>query len=158
MSTVMLYIVAAVLLIISLTKSLDNTKKALKKGSKSFKKVLPEFIIILGIMGIILSVMDEELIASILGDEAGFLGVIISNITGSIALIPGFIAFPMADLLMDQGASIASAAGFISSLMMVGVVTFPMELKYFGKNITVIRNTLAFTFSFIVAYTMGVVL
>ena len=40
---------------------------------------------------------------------------------------------------------------FVSSLMMVGVVTIPVEIKYFGKKLTILRNLLAFLFSFIVA-------
>jgi hypothetical protein len=35
--------------------------------------------------------------------------------------------------------------------MMVGVVTMPIEIKYFGKKLTILRNLLAFLFSFIVA-------
>jgi hypothetical protein len=42
--------------------------------------------------------------------------------------------------------------------MMVGVVTIPVEIKYFGKKITLVRNFLAFLFSFFVAIVMGVVL
>jgi len=49
-------------------------------------------------------------------------------------------------------------AAFISTLMMVGVVTMPMEIKFFGKKATYLRNGLAFIFSLIVALVMGVVL
>ena len=49
-------------------------------------------------------------------------------------------------------------AVFISTLMMVGVVTIPIEIKYFGKKATFIRNGMAFVFSFIVAIVIGVVL
>lgn len=44
---------------------------------------------------------------------------------------------------------------FVSTLMMVGVVTAPVEIKYFGKRLTVARNVLAFLFSFIVAFVIG---
>jgi hypothetical protein len=42
--------------------------------------------------------------------------------------------------------------------MMVGIVTVPMEIKYFGKKAAILRNSLAFLFSFIVAIAIGVVL
>ena len=42
--------------------------------------------------------------------------------------------------------------------MMVGIVTIPVEIKYFGKKITFLRNALAFVFSLIVAAVMGVLL
>jgi len=44
---------------------------------------------------------------------------------------------------------------FISTLMMVGVVTIPVEIKYFGRKMTLLRNFMAFLFSFFVAYVIG---
>ena len=44
---------------------------------------------------------------------------------------------------------------FVSSLMMVGIVTMPVEIKYFGKKLTLLRNGLAFSFSFVVALFIG---
>jgi hypothetical protein len=40
--------------------------------------------------------------------------------------------------------------------MMVGVVTMPVEAKYLGKKLTIWRNLLAFLFSFLVAWVIGV--
>jgi hypothetical protein len=41
--------------------------------------------------------------------------------------------------------------------MMVGVVTMPLEIKYFGKKEAVLRNLFAYIFSFIVAFIIGMV-
>lgn len=46
---------------------------------------------------------------------------------------------------------------FVSTLMIVGIVTMPVEIKYFGKKVMILRNILAFIFSFIVAYVIGLV-
>jgi uncharacterized membrane protein YraQ (UPF0718 family) len=102
-----------------------------------------------------MSVFNADLISKVIGNSSGWLGVILSAVVGSIALIPGFIAFPTADLLLDGGAGYMQIAAFISSLMMVGVVTVPVEIKYFGKRLTVIRNLMAFIFSLIVAVIIG---
>ena len=77
---------------------------------------------------------------------------------GSITLIPGFVAFPLAAALMDNGAGIMQIAAFISTLMMVGIVTLPLEISYFGKKTALLRNGLALAFSFFVALVMGVIL
>jgi hypothetical protein len=42
--------------------------------------------------------------------------------------------------------------------MMVGVVTFLVEKKYLGTRLTIMRNVMAFGFSFIVAGLMGMIL
>jgi len=46
---------------------------------------------------------------------------------------------------------------FVSSLMMVGVVTIPVEIQYFGKKVAILRNVFAYLFSFIVAIAIGLV-
>jgi len=43
----------------------------------------------------------------------------------------------------------------VSSLMMVGVVTLPMEMKYFGKQAALLRNGLAWVFSIAAAFFVG---
>ena len=58
----------------------------------------------------------------------------------------------------DKRFSISVIAAFISTLMMVGIVTFPVEIKYFGKKLTILRNLTAFVFSFIVALIIGKVM
>ncbi|MDW2800189.1 hypothetical protein RZO55_21695 [Clostridium boliviensis] len=85
------------------------------------------------------------------------MGVAIAAVVGAITLIPGFVAFPMAALLLQGGAGFMQIGAFVSSLMMVGIVTMPVEIKYFGKKITILRNVIAFIFSFIVAYIIGLV-
>ena len=42
-------------------------------------------------------------------------------------------------------------ATFVSSLMMVGIVTLPMEITYFGKRTAVLRNAFALIFSIVAA-------
>jgi DMSO/TMAO reductase YedYZ heme-binding membrane subunit len=94
----------------------------------------------------------------IIGKESGLTGIVLAAVVGSITLIPGFIAFPTAALLLEGGAGYMQIGVFISTLMMVGVATLPVEIQYFGKRLARYRNTLAFIFSFIVAYVIGKVL
>lgn len=84
--------------------------------------------------------------------------MLMASIVGSVTLIPGFVAFPLASALLNNGAGFMQIAVFISTLMMVGIVTIPLEIKYFGRKATILRNSLAFVFSFIVAIAIGVVL
>ncbi len=102
-----------------------------------------------------MSVFNADLISRVIGNSSGWLGVVLSAVVGAITLIPGFIAFPTAKLLVDGGAGYMQIAAFVSSLMMVGVVTAPVEVKYFGKRLTFIRNLMAFIFSLIVSLIIG---
>ena len=105
-----------------------------------------------------LAILTPEQISSLMGNESGWLGVLVAALIGGITLVPGFIAFPLASALLKSGAGYMQIAAFISTLMMVGVVTFPLEMKYFGKKVTLIRNAEAFIFSLIVAYIVGKVM
>lgn len=60
-----------------------------------------------------------------------------------LTLIPGFVAFPLAAALLKNGAGYSQIAAFVSSLVMVGVVTLPMEFEVFGKRAAILRNVLA---------------
>lgn len=104
-----------------------------------------------------LAVLNPETISKIIGSESGWFGVILAAIIGSVTLIPGFVAFPTAAILLENGAGYMQIAAFVSTLMMVGIITMPVEIKYFGKKISVLRNVLAFFFSFIVALLIGMV-
>ena len=152
---IILYSLAIILLAASYLKDKSKTKKALKKAWKSFENILPELLVIMILIGVLLAVVDHELISSLLGESSGWFGVILASIIGAITLIPGFVAFPTAALLLKGGAGYMQIAAFVSTLMMVGIVTLPVEVKYFGKKISYTRNVLAFMFSFIVAIVVG---
>lgn len=153
-----LYTTAVAMLIVSYKKDKKKTVMAVKKAWKSFENILPQFLTILVLTGVVLAVLNSDTISSLLGQESGWIGLIIASIIGSVTLIPGFVAFPLAAMLLKSGAGFTQMAVFISTLMMVGIVTLPLEIKYFGRKITIMRNVTAYLFSFVVALVIGVVL
>ncbi len=157
MDSYIFYGLAIILLIISFLKDKKKTKMALKKAWKAFENILPEFLVVILLVGLLLAILNPDTISKIIGSESGWFGVILAAAIGSITLIPGFVAFPTAALLLENGAGYMQIAAFISTLMMVGIVTIPVEIKYFGKKISILRNGLAFIFSLIVAFIIGMV-
>jgi len=153
-----IYLIAIVLLTVSFVKSKEKTKKALLKAWNSLKNLLPMLLGVILLVGLMLSIIDTKLISKIIGKESGFYGVMLSSLVGSITLIPGFIAFPTAALLLNGGAGYIQIAAFVQTLMMVGIVTLPMEIKYFNKKVAILRNILSFVLSIGVAYLIGLIL
>ena len=158
MFTVGLYIVTAILVLVSLIKSREKTKMAMIKGWKSFENILRLFLSILLIVGIIFAVLSPHIISKIIGKESGVMGIVFAAIIGSCTVIPGFVTFPLAATLLKNGAGMIQVIVFISTSVMVGVITIPVEIRYFGKKVTYIRNFLAVIFSFVIAFVMGVIL
>ncbi len=155
MTTYLLYGGTLLLFAISYIKDKEKTKLALKKGWKSFENVMPQFLGIIFIIGLMLAVLKPEVISSLIGKNSGFLGVVASAVVGSITMMPTFVAFPVADMLLKNGAGYPQIAALVSTLTMVGVVTFTMETKYIGKWAALYRNLLAFLYAFIVAFIIG---
>ncbi len=155
MDTVMLYLIAGAALAVSLVKDRSKTLMALKKAVKALEGILPQFLVVLALVAVTLAVLNTETISLFLGSGSGFWGVLAASLVGAITLIPGFVAFPAAAALLAGGAGATQIAAFVSSLMMVGIVTLPMEMKYFGKRAAIIRNALAFLFSLVAAVFVG---
>lgn len=157
MIQIFLYVIAITLTLVSFIKDKDKTKKALKKGWTDFENMLPTVLSVMAVVGISLSLLDEELIAKVIGPNSGVMGIFAGVAIGSITMMAGFIAFPLGAVLLESGAGVAQVAGFISSLMMVGLITIPLEIKYWGKKTTFMRNILGIIISFIVAIIIGLV-
>lgn len=158
MFSYILYGLAITGLAVSFFKDRGKTKLVLKKAWKAFENILPQFLAILILIGLALAILSPETITKLLGTSSGFWGVLAASVVGSITLIPGFVAFPLAAALLKNGAGYMQIAAFVSTLMMVGVVTMPLEVKTFGKRATIVRNAAAFMFSLIAAFVIGMVM
>lgn len=150
-----LTIIALLAIIASLIADRRKTWTGIKKGSVMFVKILPAIVSVLILVSIILYLLPNELIVKYLGEDAGFTGYVFAALAGSIALIPGFIAYPLAGILLKTGVSYPVIAVFITTLMMVGILTLPIEIKYFGVRISLIRNTLYFFGALIIGSLIG---
>ena len=158
MFTYIIYALAITGLAVSFFKDRQKTKAALMKAWKSFENILPQILTIFLVIGFALAIFPPETIRKLLGSESGFLGILAAAVVGSITLMPGFVAFPLAAALLKSGAGYMQLAAFVSTLMMVGVITIPIERKTFGIRATITRNVAALAFSFIVAIVIGAVM
>lgn len=158
LDTIIFYSLAAGLTIFSLIKSREKTKKAFIKAWRAFENILPQLIGIMVLVGVVLALLDPATIAVIIGAQSGWLGVALATLIGAITLMPGFVAFPTAALLLASGAGYMQVGAFVSSLMMVGTVTLPVEFKYFGKKTALLRNAFALLFALVVAFVIGKVM
>ncbi len=158
MFEIILYILAISFLVYSFLRDRKKTKMALMKAWKAFENIMPALLGVLTLIGLVLTVLSPKVITAVLGQNTGIWGMILTSLIGAITLIPAFVAFPMAASLLTGGAGIMQIAVFVSTLTMVGTVTAPLEAKYFGWKVTVLRNGFAYLFSFIAAIIIGMVL
>jgi len=150
--------VSIVLSLISFLLDREKTILGFKKGMKMFKGIAVPFLNILILVSLALYFIPQALIIKYLGAGSGIWGLTIAAVVGSITLIPGFISYPIAAALIKQGASYTTVATFMTTLMMVGVVTFPLEAKYLGKKVAALRNILNFIAAIIIGIIVGLFL
>jgi uncharacterized membrane protein YraQ (UPF0718 family) len=139
-----LLIITVLALMASLLADRKKTGEGVKKSYKMFIGVLPAMLNILILVSIVLYLVPKETLVKWLGANSGPVGYAIAAVIGSIALIPGFVAFPLAAMLLKSGVGYAVTAVFITTLMMVGILTLPLEIKYFGRKAALLRNGLSF--------------
>lgn len=155
--TIVLYVIAGVLFIVSLIFDKNKTKKSLKVALNIFKKMLPLLLITISIVSFTLFLLPDHVIAKYLGENDLLTSSILASLIGSISIIPGFVTFPLCGLLLKKGISYMVIAAFSTSLMMVGIITYPMEQKFFGTKLTITRNIAGYLIAVIVSIAIGVI-
>ena len=148
MTSLILYCLSILLLIISFIKDKNKTKSAIISAVKSFL-----FIIVT--IGIILAFINPNTISKIIGSNSGFIGVILSAILGSITMMPTFVAFSLGNTLLLNGAGYSQVGTLVSTLVLVGMMTYTLESQYIGKRAAFLRNFIGFLFSILAGILLG---
>ncbi len=156
-TTAILYGAAAIGLAASWFADREKTRQALRKSLSSAAMVLPALLSVILFISLVLTAVPPEVLSRVVGKQSGMAGVFLSSVAGSVTLIPGFAAFPMAKMLLENGAGIVQVGVLVSTLMMVGVVTLPMERSVFGWKAALARNALAWGHSFLVGLALWMV-
>lgn len=150
-----MYSVTGLALLISLVIDREKTVAAIKISYKQFISILPAFLTMLILVSIVLFFVPDKMISSYLGNNEKFIGVILASFFGSITMMPGFIVFPLCGILLNKGVSYMVLSAFTTSLMMVGILTYPIEKEYFGVKVTIARNIISLITALIVAVSIG---
>lgn len=154
--TIIIWVVTIVFLIISFIKDKSKTIESLKMSVGFGKSLIKSILAVIFLIGLILAILPPERIASFVETQNIATATLVAAAFGTITLIPAFIAFPLVGTLVDAQFGIVPAAAFLTTLTMVGVVTFPLEKREFGVKFALVRNILSFVFAVIIAFAMGV--
>jgi len=154
---ILLYSITFIFLCWSFISDRQKTCKALKIGWQGLQRIIPPFFEVLILVSIALYFVPQELIARYLGANSGFISVLIGGVVGSIAIMPGFIAYPLTAVLLNNGVGYMAASAFITTLMMVGIFTIPLEKEYFGWKVALIRNLISLFIALLIAIAIGLI-
>jgi uncharacterized membrane protein YraQ (UPF0718 family) len=150
-----LYILTAILLMVSLLKNPGKTMAALRTALRRFVKIAPAFIVMIVLVAVFLYLVPENLMVRVLARENKWEGMAYALGAGSVSVMPGFIAFPLCGILRDRGALYMILSAFSTSLMMVGIVSFSLEKECLGLRLAVARNVAGLVIAVLVAIATG---
>lgn len=157
MSSLYLVLFTCLALVVSWAKDSQRTKQALLVSYRSFRILLPNLLGMVGLIGLTLSVTPPRTLSHVFGIH-GLLGFIVTGTIGALITIPAPIAYPLAGSLLKMGVGLPTLATFITTLTMVGTVTAPMEINYFGRRFTFVRQGLSLALAIVIGGFMGVIL
>lgn len=155
MEAIVLISVAVVALGASLIADRRKTGRALAIAGKRMVALLPSFLTMLALVSVVLALIPEHIIVEYLGGRRVLPATLLASVIGSVTLMPGFVAFPLSGILLSKGVAYMTLSAFTTTLMMVGVLTYPIEKQYFGTKVTIIRNALSFAAALVVAFVTG---
>jgi uncharacterized membrane protein YraQ (UPF0718 family) len=152
-----IYVLTAALLTASLLASRERTTQALRIALRRFLKIAPAFVVMLVLVAVGLYLLPERTMLRILAPQNEWAAFLAALGVGSISIMPGFIAFPLCGVLLERGALYMVLSAFSTTLMMVGVVTFPVERTYLGFRLALARNLVSLLIAAAVAVATGLV-
>ena len=152
-----LYSLTALCIILSFIKSREKTKQAFIKAFKKFEKMIPPFLVMIIAVSIALYFLSDKVLLQLLDNSSKTFSIILASVLGSITMMPGFITYPLCGLLLEKGVSYTVLSAFTTTLMMVGVLTYPIEKEYLGTKVTIIRNLTGLATALIVAAFTGLI-
>jgi len=146
-----IYIFTGTLLLFSFFKDREKTISALKVAWKKLLKILPSFIVMIIAVSVLLYFIPEHAIVEHLNGTSKWISFLSAILLGSVAVMPGFVAFPLGGILLTKGVTHMVISAFTTTLMMVGIVTFPIEKIYLGTKVTILRNIISIAIAVITA-------
>lgn len=128
---------------------------ALKKAWKAFENILPEFLTVIMFVGVLFAVLNPQVISKIIGNNSGWFGIIIAAVVGAVTLIPGFVAFPTAAMLLQNRVKFSNILIFIGAWSTTKIPMLLFEMSALGTKFTLTRLLIDIPGIIIIAYLLG---
>jgi uncharacterized membrane protein YraQ (UPF0718 family) len=117
---------------------------------KSLGTALPTLLGVVLLLGLFLTLVSKQFIASVFTGEL-LRDTAIGSAIGSIAAGNAVNSYIIGGELMKEGVSLFAITAFIVTWVTVAVTQFPAEVAFLGKRFAVIRNSLSFFLAILVS-------
>lgn len=141
-ATIILWIAALVLVLLSWRRGLDVLKSGLVSAWKITRRNSLIIVIAFIIVGFVEILSPTQLITNWIGPNTGLSGLLIAEFVGM--LLPGgpYVVFPLIAILGQSGAGLGAIVTLITSWSTQSLLTISFELPFMGWRFTAIRWTI----------------
>jgi uncharacterized membrane protein YraQ (UPF0718 family) len=112
----------------------------------TFLSILPLLLAVFAIAGLVEVLVPKEKVAALLGDQAGFRGIMIGSLAGAITPGGPYVSFPIVASIYHAGAGIGTIVAYVTAWSLWAVARLPLEISIVGPRLTLVRvlSTLIF--------------
>ena len=120
------------------------------RAFKSLGSALPMLLGVVLLLGLFLTYVSKQFIASVFTGEL-FRDTVIGSAVGSISAGNPITSYIIGGELMKEGVSLFAITAFIVTWVTVSIVQFPAEAAFLGRRFAFIRNSLGFILAILVS-------
>lgn len=124
----------------------ERAFEALGISLRTFASVVPLVIAVMGLVGLIQTLIKPERISRLLGREAGWRALFLAAVCGMVLIGPAYLIFPLLMTLHRQGARWAVVATILASYA-VKIQMIPLEVGFLGWRFSLARTLLTLAFA-----------
>lgn len=118
----------------------------LKAGLFQLFRVLPVILLAFVLAGMIEVIIPGEFISQWLGKEAGYKGILLGTLGGTLLAMGPYASFPIIASVYGAGAGLGTVVSFISGWCLLGLSRIPYELGFLGPRFVFIRLSISVPF------------
>lgn len=136
------FIILAIINIIILLIYPDLGNKSLQitwKNTKEMLAIIPPIFILLGLLDVWIK---RETMVKYMGEDSGFIGILIAFLLGSAAAGPLYAAFPVAGVLLKKGSKLSNVLIMLGAWSTTKIPLLLFEASSMGIKFTIIRLVL----------------
>lgn len=121
----------------------------IKTGLSMLVRLLPLLFCAFLLAGLLQVTLPPEVIQSWLGDEAGWRGIVVGVLAGSLILGGPYAVFPVIAGVYQAGAGLGTAVAMISGWALLGVAQIIMGISFIGLRFSLLRLLIVASFPFL---------
>ncbi|QGU96881.1 permease [Clostridium bovifaecis] len=114
----------------------QSSMKITGANLKEMLGVIPPIFILLGLLDVW---VKKEVMIKYMGENSGFVGVLLAFLLGSAAAGPLYAAFPIAEILIKKGSKFSNVLIFIGSWSTTKIPMILFETSSMGWEFTALR-------------------